>query len=165
MSELVKNIFEKLSSYQLFNFFYLGAIFILLIKYHGLDIMSEMSTGIFLLSSHFMGLTLSRIGSLIIEDSMIYSHFIEEFDYKEYANAEKKDSKIQLLLEIANTYRTLSATFLVLTILILAFHFFPISCMSPRCCLGLLYFLLFLLFAIAFKKQYKYLIKRIEANQ
>lgn len=84
MSELVKNIFEKLSSYQLFNFFYPGAIFILLIKYHGLDIMSEMSTGIFLLSSHFMGLTLSRIGSLIIEDSMIYSHFIEEFDYKEF---------------------------------------------------------------------------------
>jgi len=164
MSELVKNIFEKLSSYQLFNFFYPGAIFILLIKYHDLNIIGEMSTGIFLLLSHFMGLTLSRIGSLIIEDSMIFFHFIEEFNYTKYANAEKKDSKIQLLLEIANTYRTLSATFLVLAVLTLVAHFFPISCIVPHCCLGFLYFLLFLLFAIAFKKQYKYITKRIEAN-
>ncbi len=164
MGDLAKSIFEKLSSYQLFNFFYPGAIFIFLLRYSGIDVINVLSTGFFLLASHFVGLTLSRIGSLVIEDSMILFKFLCKFDYKKYAKAEKEDSKIQLLLEIANTYRTLSATFLMLTIFVLAIHFIPINTETSHCCLALIYFILFILFAVAFRKQYKYILERIEAN-
>ena len=164
MGDLAKNIFEKLSSYQLFNFFYPGAIFIFLLKYSGFNFVDELPVGFLLLISHFLGLTFSRIGSLVIEDLMIKIELIHKLNYENYVKAEKVDSKVQLLLEITNMYRTLSAMFLVQTIVVLVIRFLHINNMSSHCCLALVYFLLFVLFALAFKKQYKYIEERVDAN-
>lgn len=95
---------------------------------------------------------------------MIFFKIINKFDYKKYVKAEKEDSKIQLLLEIANMYRTLSAMFLMLTIFVLVIRFLPVNIMTSCCCLLLVYFVLFILFAVAFRKQYKYILERINVG-
>lgn len=163
MSEAIKALCEKISSYQLFNFFYPGAIFVGSLKLIGLQWVENLSIGYFILLCYFIGMTSSRIGSLIIEDSLIKTGFITKHDYDKQIKAESKDSKVMLLLEICNTYRTISAVFLLLTILCIVNFIKPLNISHPCACWGIVSFLLCILFGVAFCKQYKYVEKRINS--
>ena len=169
MSDLLKSINERISSYQLFNFFYLGAIFLGMLKYLQCDFVDSLSIWYFLLFSYFIGMTTSRIGSILIEDRLIKLGFIEKHDYKKQTEAEKKDSKVMLLLEICNTYRTLGAAFSVLSLICLVDLIPRVEIFSESSSLNLLlYAILFalvaVLFIFSFLKQYEYVEERIQAN-
>lgn len=164
MSDLLKSINERISSYQLFNFLYPGAIFLGILKYLHCALVDSLSIWYFLLFSYFVGMTSSRIGSILIEDGLIKCGCIEKHDYKKQTQAEKADSKVMLLLEICNTYRTLSTMFLILSILSVINCYFECNIWKSNYCWTTIFFLLFILFLISFCKQYKYVEERIQAN-
>lgn len=164
MSDLFNSINERISSYQLFNFFYPGAIFLSILKYLHCDLIDSLSIWYFLLFSYFIGMTSSRIGSILIEDGLIKCRFIKKHNYEKQTQAEKVDSKVMLLLEICNTYRTLSAIFLILSILSVINCFFECNIWKSNYCWATIFFLLFILFLISFCKQYRYVEERIKAN-
>lgn len=159
---MLEKIIDRINSYQFFNFFYPGAIFIGVFDYLLTKDLKEFSIWYLLLFCYFIGMTFSRIGSLFIEEPMIKWHVIEEINYNRLVKAEEKDSKVMLLLEICNTFRTLSATFIILTLLMLLEDCLKLGLSFSNKEVGFC-FLIAVLFLLSFRKQYNYVNKRVES--
>jgi hypothetical protein len=165
MTELLDKLLDKISSYNLFNYLLPGVVFAVtaskLTHYSFLE--KDVLLAAFLY--YFIGLVISRIGSLVIEPLFKRSKFVHFADYKKFIAASEKDPKIELLSEVNNTYRTLCALFVSLLLLKayekLADHFPWFESHDSI----LLSILLLIMFAFAYRKQTKYVTKRIEATK
>ncbi len=114
---------------------------------------------------YFVGLVISRIGSLFIEPILRKSSFLKFADYAEFVSASQKDSKLEVLSEVNNMYRTLSSM-LVLLLLLRLYEFieleFPIlKGLSPY----ILIAVLLVVFLYSYMKQTEYVTERIKANR
>jgi hypothetical protein len=107
----MKDILDKLSSYNIFNYLFPGVLFVILAKSTtSYDFVQEDNLlGAFLY--YFIGMTISRFGSVIVEPSLKYIRFLKFTEYSRYVQASKQDSKVDLLSEVNNTYRTLNQWF------------------------------------------------------
>lgn len=161
----MKDLFEKISSYNLFNYLFPGIVFVILAK--GLTKYSFIQLNIIigLFFYYFIGLVISRIGSLIIEPILKYISFIHFVDYRKFVAASKEDGKLEILSEVNNIYRTLCSTFLLLIILKL---FEKVEGICPSISdwrAPLLLIALLILFLLSYRKQTEYITKRIQANR
>jgi len=161
----MKYLLSKLSSYNIFNYLFPGIVFVILaenLSRHSF-VHQNIFIGIFLY--YFIGLVISRLGSLVVEPILRKISFLHFADYNDFVTAAKKDEKLELLSEVNNTYRTLCALFvsiLVLRLYELIEGRFPILTeWSP---VLLVVFLLFI-FLFSYRKQTTYITKRIEANR
>lgn len=133
MAEMITKIVEKISSYQLFNYFFPGIVFHFVVdqtmtfKIAPEDIMYK------LFVYYITGMILSRIGSIIIEPIFKKLVWVIYARYTNYLDAQSKDSKIELLVLENNTYRTLVATFLGYSHCILLLR--SSGCMTSICIL------------------------------
>lgn len=157
MSELL----NKLSPYNLFNYLLPGVIFSAtatqLTSYNFVH--ENLVIGFFIF--YFIGLVISRIGSLIIEPLFKKMGFVKFADYKKYGQVVKIDPTIETLSEANNMYRTLSSTFLLL-LTVRAIDNFP-KCLTINQETGLLVIavILFFLFSFSYRKQTNYITRRI----
>jgi len=158
----MKEILEKISSYNLFNNLFPGVLFVLIAKYVTAYnfIQSDIVLGVFLY--YFIGLVISRIGSLLIDPVLKAVKFIKVKPYDEYVMASKQDEKINLFAEINNMYRTICA--MAVSVLILRLYEycvvkFQICDAVTPIILGVSIAILFL---FSYRKQTKYIIKRID---
>lgn len=158
----MNNIIEKLSSYNFFNYLLPGIVFsITLSKITSYNIIVEnLFLGFFVY--YFIGLVISRFGSLIIEPFLKSVKFLKFTNYKDFSDAEKSDLKINILSESNNMYRTLTSMLLMIIIfkgydkLSESYTFFNDH--------GSNFLLLILLaiFLFAYRKQTRYITKRIK---
>lgn len=162
MGTTLEKLFERISSYQILNFLYTGIVCWYGLIYLGFDEFQKQSITTTLIGSYFIGMTMSRIGSLVIEECFIKWNWIEKTDHGKQVCAEKMDSKVELMLSLCNTYRTFAAIFLV---------FLLLSIITKFCCdLNLKHNITFILISLAltvlysfsFVKQYKYVKKRVD---
>jgi hypothetical protein len=160
----MKDILDKLTSYNIFNYLFPGVLFVIIAKAttdYNL-IQEDNLLGAFLY--YFIGMTVSRFGSVIIEPLFKKIKFLKFRDYKEYVVASKQDTKIELLSEVNNTYRTLNSMMFLLLILKL-YNFcsivFQLSHTFSLICLTILTTILYL---FSYRKQTNYITKRIDAN-
>lgn len=114
MEEILKSIVGKISSYQLFNYIFTGYTFIFL-----LDILFQYNLlsyeVIFLFPIfYYVGLVISRIGSLIIEPLLQKLKFVIFVAYPDFLRAAQQDTKIEVLSCDNNMYRTFCAIFFAL---------------------------------------------------
>jgi hypothetical protein len=162
----MNELLSKLSSYNLFNYLFPGVIFAFLADAitSYTFIQSNIVIGLFLY--YFIGLVISRFGSLVIEPLLKHRKikFIKYVDYKDFVDACKKDDKLETLLEVNNTYRTLCSLFLLLPIL----ELYEVVEHAAPVLIGwrtvLIIVSLFLAFLFSYKKQIGYIVKRIKAN-
>jgi len=159
----MKDLLDKLSSYNIFNYLLPGIIFVVLAeKLTSFSFIQEdIVLGVFLY--YFIGLVISRIGSLFIEPTLKKIKFITFASYSEFVFASKKDTKLDTLSEVNNMYRTFCSLFLFLIILKcyeLISTKYPVVAgwNSEILAIGLL-----VLFLFAYKKQTKYISKRVAA--
>ena len=91
----MKEIIDKITTYNLFNYLLPGIIFVIFMnKFIGYDFVQDNNfIGGFLY--YFIGMIISRIGSLIVEPVLEYLKFLKKSDYQEFVSASKKDSKIE----------------------------------------------------------------------
>ena len=157
MNEFLRMIAEKLSTYRFFNFIIPGAVLIGFIKYFHLINIPKTNIWWFLLLSYFCGIVLSRIGSVVVEEPMKSLKIIKKYDVNNYIMKQKENTLVGTMLELANTYRTISA--LMLIILILTIISFPFECKTFKYLF--VEFLLLILFIYSFYKQYNYFIKTL----
>lgn len=157
------NLIEKISSYNLFNYLLPGILFAAVGDYITVYtfIHDDLLIGLFLY--YFIGLVLSRIGSLVIGPLMQKVKFVDFAPYRDFVKATSRDEKIELLSEQNNMYRTLCALFLALGALKGFEMFDQLFSMSPESSMYVLIVLLFLLFALSYRKQTGFIKKRIEA--
>jgi len=161
----MKEILDKLSSYHLFNYLLPGVLFAIISKYGiNLDLIVENNfIGAFLY--YFIGMVVSRIGSILIEPALKKVKFIKFADYKRFVLASKQDEKIELLSEVNNTYRTLISMLSLLVLLKIYKHYNLAYWHIPhKVSFPIILFLLLVLFLYSYRKQTSYITKRIDAN-
>ena len=154
-------LLDKISTYNIFNCLLPGSVFAVIADavtdYH--FIQEDIVVGLFLY--YFIGLVVSRIGSLVLEPILKLVRFVTFVDYGKFVEASATDSKIDVLSETNNMYRTLCALLLLLLLVVL-FDRFALSlpwlvAVSPYVA-GLS---LLLLFMFAYRKQTASIVKRV----
>lgn len=161
----MKDIIDKISSYNIFNYLLPGVLFVIIAK-HLTDfnfIQDENLLGAFLY--YFIGMVVSRFGSIIIEPFLKKIKFLKFREYSKYVNASKKDSKIELLSEVNNTYRTLNSMMVLLLLLKTYNLIYNRFKLDSTISLVILTVLIFILFIFSYRKQTNYITKRIDANE
>ena|SRR5690348_16648116 len=161
----MNELLSKLSSYNLFNYLLPGILFALLASeatpYRLLQ--KDLVTGLFLY--YFLGMVVSRFGSLVISPALKGLKFVKFADYKSFVVASKKDPQIEILSEVNNTYRTISSLFALLLLLKI---YAKVEAGLPWL-KGwesmLIVVLLLITFLFAYRKQTSFIVKRIKANE
>lgn len=161
----MKEIIDKLSSYNIFNYLLPGIIFVIIAN--GTTDYNFIQENNFLggFLYYFIGMIISRFGSVIMEPILKKTNFIKFRDYFDYINASQKDGKIELLSEVNNTYRTLNSMMFLLLILKF-YNFLSIEFnFNNIVTLIILTVLILVLFLFSYRKQTNYITKRIDANK
>lgn len=153
------SLWEKISSYNIFNNLFPGALFIYLL---------ERSTNVGLSTDdlvknvvlyYFVGLIIGRVGSLVFEPMLKIVRLIKFVPYGEYVAACKSDNKIESLQETANMYRTLFSMSLLLivalyVVAVLTGHKYILSK-----CMALSFGFIFI---VSYVKQINYIVMRVK---
>jgi hypothetical protein len=161
----MKEIIEKLSSYNIFNYLLPGIVFsILTSKFTSTNlIFDNLVIGVFLY--YFIGLVISRVGSVIIEPLLKWIKFLKFADYKDFVSVSKTDNKLEILSEANNMYRTFVSMFSILFLIIgfqrLSEYYIILKNIQDLIVLAVL----FVLFLFSYRKQTNYITKRIKASK
>lgn len=160
----MKDLLDKLTTYNIFNYLFPGILFVVIAKsMTDYDLIQENNLlGAFLY--YFVGMTVSRFGSVIIEPILRKMKFLEFRAYKDFVNASKKDEKIELLSEVNNTYRTLISMLFLLLLLKLYNFLAQIFQIGDTISLIILTLLITTLYLFSYRKQTNFVVKRIDAN-
>jgi hypothetical protein len=160
----MNELLNKLSSYNVFNYLLPGIVFAVLATeiIHFQIPQRDVLTGAFLY--YFVGMVVSRFGSLIIEPLLKALSFVKFADYKDYVAASKKDAMLEVFLEANNTYRTLASLFGLLLLLKLYLTLEGRFPWLKEWDATTLTVLLLVMFLFSFRKQTSYITKRIKAN-
>ena len=149
----MKDLLEKLSSYNIFNYLFPGVLFAAfgdrLTSYSML--VDNIIIGAFVY--YFYGLVISRFGSLLLEPLLKRLKFLSFAPYPEFIRASKIDSKVELFSETNNMYRTLLSVFICL-MLLRSFEFLETTYPTiSKYSSSLAIFLLAVLFLFSYRKQ------------
>lgn len=161
----MKDFLNKISSYNLFNYLLPGILFAVLAEHITAYkiIQSDIIIGLFLY--YFCGLVISRIGSLILEPAMKKVSFVTFASHRDFVRVSTKDPTLETLSEVNNMYRTLSALFFVLFVIKpfeIVMQWLNINTDTAA---YILFVILFVLFALSYRKQTKYITQRVEAGK
>lgn len=157
----MKELVDKISSYNLFNNFFPGIIFAAIAdkitSYSFLQ--KDIIVGLFVY--YFIGLVISRVGSLLVESFLKKAKLLKFEPYNDFLSACKNDQKIELLSEINNMYRTISSLFILL-IALKIYEWIENSHPTLKSySIFLLILFLLLLFIFSYIKQTNFINKRI----
>lgn len=161
----MKDILDKIGSYNIFNYLLPGIIFSVFIsKITSYNLVQEDAlVGAFIY--YFIGSIVSRIGSLVVEPLLKWLGIISFAPYEQFVHASKKDAKLEILSEANNMYRTICAMLLCIS-LVFAYDKIAQQVEILRvgepvvCVLGLM-----ALFVLSYRKQTAYIEKRVSANR
>lgn len=160
--EAFSSVLGKISNYNILNNLIPGAILCVVFKYLvGYDFMNDGTLELIVIF-YFAGMINSRIGSLFVEWILKKIKLVTFRDHHLYVAAEQKDKKMNSLVEINNMYRSMiSIAFTAIIVKIyhvavdLQWNFGGVS-------EWVLLVALLVLFAMAYKKQTKYIVSRID---
>jgi hypothetical protein len=161
----MKEIIDKLSSYNIFNYLLPGIVFSVMVSnFTKLNLIFEnLIIGVFIY--YFIGLIISRVGSVIIEPILKWIKFLRFADYKDFVIVSKTDNKLDILSEVNNMYRTIVSMFLIL-FLIIGYQKLSESFSFLVNNQNIIFLvILFLLFLFSYRKQTNYITKRIKASK
>ncbi len=160
----MKELLDKLSSYNLFNYLLPGTLFITAAERISSTRFTkgELLVDVFLY--YFAGLVISRMGSLLLGPVLKRLPGLSFAPYADFTRACDADPKLEVLSEQNNMYRTLCAAFVALPVFkgldiaATAIGFTPmVSSLASFVALALL-------FAAAYHKQTGFVRKRVEAR-
>jgi len=160
---MIGELLDKISRYNIVNYLLPGTLFSVLgeaVSSYSL-VQENVLVGLFLY--YFIGLSISRIGSLIVEPAFKRFNFVEFAKYEDFLAAIKSDDKLELLSEENNVYRTIVALLVTIGLLwlfeVAASNYPPLRDIAvPALALMLL-----LIFSFAYQKQTRYISKRVDS--
>lgn len=161
----MKDLLDKLSSYNIFNNFLPGIVFVAFAEMflrHSF-VQESLVVGVFLY--YFIGLVIGRIGSLVFEPLLKMASFLKFSDYNDFVSASKTDAKLEVLSEVNNMYRTFVALFSTLLIVRLYETVETLLPVLKQATPFLSIVAITVLFLISYRKQTSYITKRVEANK
>ncbi|WP_460426881.1 hypothetical protein [Azotobacter armeniacus] len=161
----MEQILEKLSSYNIFNYLFPGVVFCVIAdQYLSLPLLQDsIINGLFLY--YFIGLIISRFGSLILEPLLKKIGIVKFADHSDFISAAAKDPKLEILSETNNMYRTVLSALVILCVLLIGKHLIAESQNFSTFSKYALLPALAVLFCLSYKKQTEYIAKRISASK
>lgn len=159
----MEKILEKISAYQFLNYIIPGTIFIILLDVFCIYNLLQYNIFLILFGRYFLGVILSRIGSLVIEFYLKKWKFIVFASYEDFKDAESQNPKVSILSTENNLYRTILAMLLILLILF-GLNLIPIVNIflhTKWMALTTIVLTIFL-FLFAYRKQTSYVRKTVE---
>ncbi len=155
---------EKISSYNLFNNLLPGAVFSFIVNNIGNISLIHDNVLISFFMFYFIGVTVSRIGSVIIEPLFKFLRLIKFKPYSEFVLAADNDSKLEILSETNNMYRSfISLVFLIG--IVEGYKLLLERIEISEIINGLIIILTLLgLYTLSYRKQTNYICKRIETR-
>src|SRR5436190_18350950 len=98
----MKELLDKISSYNLFNYLLPGVLFAALadIVTSYKFVQPDLLVGAFVY--YFFGLVISRLGSLVIEPLLKALSFLHFASYEDFIAVSQKDAKLEVLSEVNN---------------------------------------------------------------
>lgn len=155
MDELIK----KIETYNIINYLLPGIVFTIIFTYLTDINISDSNAAIAIVEYYFIGLVLSRIGSIVIKPLLKKWKIINEEKYELFIDKEKEDEKISILVRDGNQYRTFISTFVVLALI----ETYNIIKGNTDKWITLIAFLaLIILFVLSYRKQVIFITKRIK---
>ena len=116
----MEQFFNKLENYNILNYILPAIVFDIGCRYYiNIKIIPTDNIFISIFIYYFLGLVISRIGSLIIKPLLWKLKILNKKDRSErvdFYNAEEQDKKIKILFTDYNMYRNFIATFFLLLI-------------------------------------------------
>ncbi len=161
----MKEIIDKLSSYNIFNYLFPGVVFsVLVTKFTNFNLVFDnLFVAAFLF--YFIGLTISRIGSVIIEPLLKWLKFVKFAEYQDFVSTSKTDNKLEILSEVNNMYRTIismcSILFLIIGFEKISRDWDFVNDFQDSIVLTIM----LILFLLSYRKQTKYIYKRINKSK
>lgn len=157
---------SQIATYHIFNCLVPGAIFVYLSR-HLLSVSpvpslvpgNDVVTGLIL--SYFVGLILSKVGSLIIEPLLRYIEFIKYKPYRLYVEASGLDGKINTISEENNACCTYCSLCVSLIFLKIYEYMKPVFGNYAKYEFVVILITLLFLFLFSYRKQTEYIRKRI----
>jgi hypothetical protein len=161
----MKEIINKISSYNLFNVLLPGIIFIVFLEEFTQYSIIRDSIIINLFIFYFVGILISRFGSLLVEPLFKKIKLIKFSNYDDFVKYSKIDKKINILSETNNMYRTFISTFILILILKI-YEFFENKFLFVKEYNSyILIIILLTIFICAYRKQINYINKRIKTKK
>ena len=156
------NFMEKLSSYNILNNLFPGAVYCFLMKFIcSFDFISDNIISDILIF-YFVGMIIRRLGSVVIEPLYKKIRIVSFADYPKYIEAEKKDDQVAILSETNNTYRTMVALCVIVLISILTIFIFNLFGWNKKIMVYITIGMLVILFSLSYRKQTKYIKARVQ---
>jgi len=151
----VKEVIDKLSSYNLYNYLFPGFIFVIALDKTTSLIPDnvELSFIIVIAVVYFSGLFISRIGSLVIEEILLASKSIKPLPTRDLIARLREDIKLEVIYEAMNMYRTLGAMSVILFIVTIIDLIKNNIIVNVTIVTLILEFIFSVLFIFAFRKQ------------
>jgi quinol-cytochrome oxidoreductase complex cytochrome b subunit len=163
MNELAK----KISEYQIFNFLLPGTLLAAAVsKTTSINLIIH-NVVIALFCYYFLGLVISRVGSLVVEPILKGLKIVKFEPYHDYVEVSKSDLKLEILAQESNTYRTLIAALIIYVIIYLIDNglFGLKDHVSEQFTVVITVVALIGLFVFAYRKQTAYVSKRIRREK
>lgn len=176
MEEIGKNIWEKISSYNIFNNFFPGIAFCYLIKFFTNYVLDVGNAWENVCIYYFWGLILSRVGSLVAESLLLKikiknkktkekEYFIQRATYTKYSKVSERVPFIKILNETNNMYRTMIVVFTSVIVIkmyeLISACFLNISGQLENIIVVLFLVVGMFVFVFSYKKQTDYIRNRV----
>lgn len=159
----MEKILDKLTSYHLFNYLLPGVLFSIALERLTLYSLPYENLIIVAFVYYFVGLIVSRFASLVIEPLLRWMGFLKFARYEDFVAAAKGDSKIEVLLETNNMYRS----FVSATVLLVVAKGYELSSHKVSFLENykwwILIAILFVIFLVSYRKQTSYIKRRVES--
>lgn len=161
----MEKVIDKISTYNLFNYLLPGVLFVVLAKsFLFLDLtQGDIVLDVFIY--YFVGLVISRFGSLVIEKILRKIKFIKFSGHDDFIVASKDDPKLEVLSQENNMYRTFIAMFILLLLSKLYLYIRTIYPNLLNYDFYILTSLLLIMFLYSYRKQTTYIFNRISKSK
>src|SRR3989344_2216964 len=159
----MEKIIDKISRYNLFNYLLPGVLFVVLAKSFLFIDLTQGDIVLDVFIYYFIGLVISRFGSLVIETLLKKIRFLEFAKHENFVSASKNDPKIEILSQENNIYRTFVAMFVLLLLSKLYFYIRIVYPFLQNWDFYILISLLLVMFLYSYRKQTAYIFKRINS--
>jgi len=162
----MEHFLNKLENYNILNYILPAVVFDVSCRYYiNIELIPNDNIFISIFIYYFLGLVISRIGSLIIKPLLWKLKILNKKDSSkctDFYKAEETDAKIKILFTDYNMYRNFIATFFLLLIAKFAYAVKTWLNINSTIICTILFILLIILFVISYKKQLGYIHSRIE---
>jgi len=161
----MKEILDKVTSYNLFNYLLPGTLFVVILERFTQYSFTQENLIISAFVYYFAGLVISRIGSLVVEPIFKKFEFVKFAEYKDFVIASKSDSKLEDLSEANNMYRTFVSMFVFLFLFklyeLFSYRFVFLTNYEDY----ILILILLIIFVFSYRKQTSYIKNRVDAQK